>query len=79
MVSVRTWIAAAAALLTGSAAMAAGGNAGWLSTLDRAASAEAQKPAVTVRLAAENRGSRRRRKTAWPWCSSTSPVGTPTG
>ena len=56
MVSVRTWIAAAAALLTGSAAMAAGGNAGWLSTLDRAASAEAQKPAVTVRLAAENRG-----------------------
>ena len=56
MGSVRTWIAAAAALLTGSAAMAAGGNAGWLSTLDRAASAEAQKPAVTVRLAAENRG-----------------------
>ena len=56
MGSVRTWIAAAAALLTGSAAMAAGGNAGWLSTLDRAASAEAQKPTVTVRLAAENRG-----------------------
>ena len=56
MGSVKNWIAAAAALLTGCAAWAAGGGAGWLSTIDRAAAANEQKPNVTVRLAAENLG-----------------------